>query len=114
MVYRTVEVSWLPRSRSGWAIFTASRLESARLWGDLVERHYRIRRLNWTWPSKSRWEKWAKGRYPALHSQTVQQLIADFCEAVNSARALRKHGQAEARYPFRKPRYHDVIYTNQG
>jgi putative transposase len=32
---------------------------------------------------------------------------------VDSCRQLRKHGQTEARYPWRTPRYHDVVYTNQ-
>jgi len=32
---------------------------------------------------------------------------------VDSCRQLRKSGHAEARYPWRLRRYHDVIYTNQ-
>ncbi len=32
---------------------------------------------------------------------------------MDSCRQLRKHGQTEARYPWRRPRYHDVMYTNQ-
>ena len=62
---------------------------------------------------KARWQRWAKGRYPGLSAQSTQQLIGEFCEAVDSCRQLRKNGQAEARYPWRKPRYHDVVYTNQ-
>jgi putative transposase len=92
---------------------TASRKEAARLWSDLVERQHRIRRLNWHWPSKARWQQWAKGRYPALSAQSTQQLIGEFCEAVESCQQLRKPGWTEARYPWRKPRYHDVVYTNQ-
>jgi putative transposase len=83
------------------------------LWGDLVVRHYRIRRMGWRWPSKARWQRWAKGRYPELSAQSTQQLIGKFCEAVDSCRQLRKNGRTEARYPWRKPRYHDVVYTNQ-
>jgi len=113
MVYRTIEVSWLPRSRSGWATFTASRLESARLWGDLVERHVRIRRLNWKWPSKARWQRWVKRRYPNLSAQSAQQVIGEFCEAVESSRRLRANGHAESRYPWKKPKYRSVPYTNQ-
>lgn len=114
MRYRTLEIAWTPRSRVQWRIFTATRKEAARLWGDLVDRHHRIRRLNWRWPTKERWQKWAKGRYPRLHSQSVQQIIGEFCEAVNSTCQLRKNGHSEARYPWRKPRYRDVVYTNQG
>jgi putative transposase len=113
MIYRTIEIAWRPRTQTEWTTFTASRQEAARLWGDLVARHHRIRRLNWRWPSKARWQRWAKGRYSGLSAQSAQQLIGEFCEAVDSCRQLRKNGQSEARYPWRKPRYHDVVYTNQ-
>jgi len=36
-----------------------------------------------------------------------------FCEACRSASALRKAGTKTAKYPWRCPRYFDVIYTNQ-
>jgi putative transposase len=113
MSYRTIDIGWLPTSQGQWRTFTLARQEAARLWGDLVARHHRIRRLGWQWPSKARWQRWAKGRYPHLSAQSAQQLIAEFCEAVESTRQLRKHGCAEARYPWHKPRYRDVIYTNQ-
>jgi putative transposase len=113
MNYRTIEIAWHPRTPTEWATFTASRTEAARLWGDLVVRHHRIRRLGWKWPSKARWQRWAKGRYPGSSAQSTQQLIGEFCEAVDSCRQLRRTGQTGARYPWRKPRYHDVVYTNQ-
>src|SRR5262245_16213245 len=113
MSYRTIEIHWLPQTSSQWRTFSASRKEAARLWSDLVERHHRIRRRRLKWPSKARWERWAKGRYPGLSAQSVQQILGEFCEAVNSTRQLRKNGHAEASYPWKKPRYHDVVYTNQ-
>jgi putative transposase len=113
MSYRTIEIAWHPRSPTEWTTFTASRKEAARLWGDLVVRHHRLRRLNWRWPSKARWQQWARGRYPGLSAQSTQQLIGEFCEAVESCRQLRKNGWTDARYPWRRPRYHDVVYTNQ-
>jgi putative transposase len=113
MSYRTIEIHWLPHTSSQWRTFSAARKESARLWGDLVERHHRIRRRHLQWPSKQRWQQWAKGRYPGLSTQSTQQIIGEFCEAVNSTRQLRKKGHAEARYPWKKPRYRAVVYTNQ-
>jgi len=113
MSYRTIEIHWIPRKPSDWRTFGSSRREAARLWGDLVERHHRIRRRNLKWPSKQRWQHWAKGRYPGLSAQSVQQIIGEFCEAVNSTRQLRKNGHPDARYPWRKPKYRDVVYTNQ-
>src|SRR3990167_1563519 len=113
MSYRTIEIHWMPHTSSEWRTFTASRKEAARLWGDLVERHHRIRRRRLKWPSKERLSRWAKGRYPGLSAQSTQQILGEFCEAVNSARQLRKNGHEEARYPWKKPRYRDVVYTNQ-
>jgi putative transposase len=113
MVHRTVEIAWEPHRQSEWATFSASRREAARLWADLVVRHRRLRRLKCRWPSKARWYRWAKRRYPGLHSQSVQQIIREFCDAVTSARQLRKQGHAGARYPWRTLHYRDVIYTNQ-
>jgi Probable transposase len=113
VTYRTIEISWKPRSPSGWATYTAARREAARLWNGLVERHHRIRRRNLHWPSKARWQRWAKRRYPGLSAQSAQQVIGEFCEAVHSARQLRKHGHPDARYPWKKLRFRDVVYTNQ-
>jgi putative transposase len=81
-----------------------------------LERHGRetsCHALNQKWASKAQLQKEAKGLYPNLHSQSVQQIIADFCEAVESARQLRRTNP-NARYPWRKPRYKSVIFTNQG
>ncbi len=113
MGYRALEIAWTAHTTTEWATFTASRREAARLWNDLVRRHHRIRCLGWKWPSRIRWQRWAKGRYPGLTAQSAQQIIGEFCAAVDSCRQLRKNGQAQARYPWRWRRYHDVIYTNQ-
>jgi putative transposase len=116
MLYRTIEVVWTPKTTAEWAAFSASRKEAARLWNDLVVRHHRLRRLNWRWPSKARWQRWAivpKRRYPGLSAQSAQQVIGEFCEAVDSCRQLRQNGHLEMRYPWRLRRYHDVVYTNQ-
>lgn len=104
---------WQPRSPKQWAIFTATRLESARLWRDLVVRHHRLRRLNWKWPSETRWNAWARGKYSNLSAQSVQQVIGEFLEVVRATTASRKAGNLRARYPWRTPRYREVTYTNQ-
>ena len=79
-------------------------------------RHHRLRRLQWRWPSKARWQRWAitpMRRYPGLSAQSAQQIIGEFCEAVDSCRQLRTNGHINARYPWRLRRYRDVVYTNQ-
>ncbi len=103
----------MPNRPTHWATYTAARVEAARLWGDLIARHHRLRRLSWRWPSKARFQRWAKGRYPGLSAQATQQIIGEFIEAVDATRQLRKNGYAEARYPWKRPRYRDVVYTNQ-
>lgn len=112
MAYRTVEILWRPRSSAAWSTFTAARAEAARLCGDLVEIHFRIRRSGKKWPTIGRWQKWAKGKYPGLSAQSVQQIIGEFCEAVASTKALRKNGH-EAKYPWKKSKFRDITYTNQ-
>jgi putative transposase len=112
MSYRTVEIAYRPHSSLQWQTYTACRTEAARLWNDLVERHFRIRRRHLSWPSKARWQRWATGKYPGLSAQSVQQIIGEFCEAVHSCRQLRKI-DPNAKYPWRKMRFRDVVYTNQ-
>ena len=127
MRYRTIKIDWLPASRQHWKTYTAVRLEAGRLWSWLVERHATARQQGAKWPTKAALqkevakrhtahavaEKEIKRQFPALHSQSAQQLVADFCEAIASAELLRKHGKPYA-YPHKKPRYRQVIFTNQG
>lgn len=113
MAYRTVSFNWLPRSNKGWSTYTSVRKEAARLWNDMVLRHARIRRMGWKFPTKRRWEIWAKRRYPLLHSQSVQQIVSEFDEALRSTSQLRRNGVTEARYPWKLLHYRDITYTNQ-
>lgn len=118
IVHRVVEIAWLPSSAVQWQTFTASRLEAARLWGDLVRAHARMRRLfhhlGWKWAGRKHWDRWARRRrYAGLSAQSVQQVLGQFLEAVSSTTRLRKSGQPDAKYPWRTPRYRDVTYTNQ-
>jgi putative transposase len=112
MAYRTITINWLPSSTGGWSTFTASRKEAARLWSWRVERHSTIRQQGGLWTSKADLQKEVKGLFPDLHSQSVQQIIADFCEAIASAESLRRKGEP-FEYPHQKPRYRQVIFTNQ-
>jgi len=112
--HRVVEIAWMPRTPAEWASFTAARLAAASLWSRMVRIHARIRRARWKWPTKAAWERWAKGRFPALSAQSVQQVVADFCDALNATTKARKAGVVTAKYPWKtKTRYRDVPYTNQ-
>lgn len=117
--HRVVEIRWLPRTPEEWAAYTAARTEAARLWTKMVAMHAVVRRLSLPWPSRAQWETWARGRFPALSAQSVQQVVKDFADALSSTRALRASqvaagGEATANYPWKtKVRYRDVPYTNQ-
>ena len=116
--HRVVEVAWRPRSSVQWATFKASRIANAALWNAMVRLHARIRRLRWKWPSLSRWQAWAKGKFPAMSAQSVQQTVKEFCENIAGTTAKRKAQRARgeevtAEYPRKTPRYRDVTYTNQ-
>lgn len=119
MAHRVVEIPWTPHSRMAWATSTTSRKAAAVLWNAMVVRHARIRRLNWRWPSFARWCRWAKGRCLGLSAQSVQQIVSEFCEAIDATTAARKAqrvagGEVTAVYPWKtKARYRDVTYTNQ-
>src|SRR5258708_15503517 len=108
MSYRTVELAWTPRSTTEWATFSAGRREAARLWNDLVLRHHRIRRLALRWPSKARWQRWAKGRYLGLSAQSTQQRHGEFPGAGVSCPPLRTKGPNRARQPRPPHRHHRV------
>jgi len=112
--YRVVEIAWLPRTPAEWASFTAARLAAGELWTRMVRIHTRIRVAKWKWPTKAAWERWARGRFPNLSAQSVQQVVADFCGALSATTKARKAGIETARYPWKtKTRYRDVPYTNQ-
>lgn len=113
MSYRTITIDWLPDSGTHWKTFTAVRMEAGRLWSWLVERYATARQNGSKWPTKAGLQKDIKRQFPALHSQSAQQIVADFCEAIASAESLRKHEEPYA-YPHKKPRYRQVIFTNQG
>jgi putative transposase len=112
MAYRTLKFSWLPSNRQGWIVFTGVRKEAARLWSWLVEHHAEIRQRGGRWPTKADLFKEIKGLFPGLHSQSAQMIVADFCEAIASAEALRERDEP-FEYPHRKTTYRQVLFSNQ-
>jgi putative transposase len=89
------------------------------LWNDLIGWHAQARQQHATdpsfrFPTSGEWEKRCQRQYPHLHSQSVQQLISEFLEAVKGCLELRKAGDKEARFPWKQRRFRDVPFTNQG
>lgn len=111
----------MPRTDAEWAAFTLARAEAARLWSAMVTRHARIRRYPWMkWPSRARWDRWARGKFPGISAQSVQQVVAEFLDAISATTTARKAQRAAgeevtAKYPWKtRAKYRDVTYTNQG
>ena len=114
MAYRVVEIEFRPDSAQQWRIHGSVRQEAARLWSRLTRLHAYIRRRQWKWPSYNDLARWSKGKFPGLHSGSVQQICKEFIEAIDSARQKRLKGDAEARYPWKtRQRYRAVTFTNQ-
>jgi len=112
MQHRTITISWLPRTQAEWRTFTAARQEAAAVWNWLVEAHAAVRETSEPWPSYSRLAKEGKRRFPNLLAQSVQQTVADFCDAVTATTAARKKG-CDTNYPCATPKYRGVIFPNQ-
>lgn len=121
MGHRVVEIAWQPRSPLAWATFSAARRAAADLWSTMAGMHAVVRRFGWAWPSRAHWERWARGRFPGLSAQSIQQVVRDFVETLAATTAARKAQRAQgapdaeagARYPWKTRRYRDVPYTNQ-
>lgn len=110
----------MPRTDAEWAAFTMARMDAARLWSAMVVRHARIRRCPWMkWPSCARWDRWARGKFPGISAQSVQQVVAEFLDAISATTTARKAQRAAgedvtAKYPWKtRVKYRDVTYTNQ-
>ncbi len=119
MPHRTFEIAWLPASPKAWATFTAARQETARLWNDLTTWHAEARQQHaldpaFLFPTEKQWRQRCQKQYPHLHSQSVQETIHEFLEAVKGCLEKRKAGDKEASFPWKQRRYRDVPYSNQG
>ena len=112
-MHRIVSITFKPPSAAQWRVHGAVRGEGARLWNRLVRLHAHVRRRRWKWPHKAQLERWAKTKFPGLHSQSIQQIIADFLDCIEATRKARLTNP-NARYPWRSRfHYRDVAFTNQ-
>lgn len=117
VTHRVVTICWLPREPAEWETFSNSRREAAELWNRMARIHAFCRARRWPWPGKKSFRRWAqvsrKRLFPDLNSQSIQEIIDEFLEAVESARSLRKKGHTEARYPRAgRGSFRDVPYKN--
>ncbi len=99
-------------SSTEWAKASDARRAAGDLWTRLVKIHRFCRRRHWRWPTEAQLKAHFKRRFP-LHSQTVQALIEKFCATIDGVRTKRKHGDKQARYPWRFRRYFNPIFKGQ-
>jgi putative transposase len=99
-------------SQTEWEKASEARRSAGDLWTRLVKIHRFCRRRHWPWPTEPQLKAHFKRRFP-LHSQTVQALIEKFCATIDGVRTKRKHGDKQARYPFRRRRYFNPIFKGQ-
>ena len=105
----TYRVSLAPTE---WAKATDARRATGDLWTRLVKIHRFCRRRHRSWPTESQLKAHCKRCFP-LHSQTVQAIIEKFCATLDGVRTKRKHGDSQARYPWRFRRYFNPIFKGK-
>ena len=99
-------------SQTEWQKASKARRAAGDLWTRLVKIHRFCRRRHWPWPTETQLKAHFKRRL-LLHSQTIQAIIEKFCATINGVRTKRKHGDKQARYPWRFRRYFNPIFKGQ-
>jgi putative transposase len=71
--------------------------------------HWFCRKRQWQWPSKKQFRNWAtREKFPNLNSQSVQEIIDEFCEAIKATRNKLAEAKAKGLKGFEKTiRYPD-------
>lgn len=90
----------------------ALRREAGRGWSEMLALHWCVYREKQLWLSKKALQRWAKGRF-ALHSQTIQALADKLHANFQTAHSLRKNGDPDAKFPYKRKRYQVVIWKGQ-
>src|SRR5215471_9161273 len=91
----------------------AAQMEAAQVWNACMETHKAARIAHTSWPGRDALQKATKGRF-ALHSQSVQMVVAAFLATIETTRQLRQtHPQMKMKYPWRTKRFYPVKWPAQ-
>ncbi|WP_255553306.1 transposase [Ktedonobacter sp. SOSP1-52] len=91
----------------------AAQMEAAQVWNCCMEMHKAARLAHLPWPERDALQKATKGRF-ALHSQSVQMMVAAFLANVQTTRHLRQtHPQMKMKYLWRTKRFYPVKWPAQ-
>ena len=84
--------------------------EVARVWNFCVEVHKKARTTRETWPTKDHLQKATKGGKYALHSQSIQMVIAQFLANVDTTKQIKKENK-KIRFPYKPEFWVDFTYS---
>jgi putative transposase len=90
--------------------------EAGRLWTDIVRLHVESRRNGRKWPGEKDLRQTAKGGRYALHSQTIQAVIAQLVanvDATRTRRASEPRSRAWLRFPWKDKRHFPLYWPAQ-
>ena len=86
------------------------RQESARLWNDILDHHWRLWRTWRIWANEAELKKSFNAKEYHLHSQTIQAIIELHQETCQRTYAQRVKGNTDWKYPWRSKAYFSVRY----
>src|SRR5215471_15880638 len=91
----------------------AAQMEAAQVWNACMETHKAARITHTRWPGREALQKATKGHF-ALHSQSVQMVVAAFLANIETTRQLHQsHPQMKMKYPWRTKRFYPVKWPAQ-
>src|ERR1700757_979266 len=111
---KTVKIYQLHHlSHSQFQRCKTAQMEAAQVWNACLEAHKAARTSHTKWPGRDVLQKATKGGF-ALHSQSVQMIIAAFLANIETTRQLRRtHPQMQMKYPWRTKHFYPVKWPAQ-
>ena len=89
--------------------------ESGRIYTAVMVRHYRVYRKKGQWLSPGAGERIEDSTGPTLlHAHSRDAAQQGFYKACKTARTLRKQGDLDVRYPYRRKRWRTTIWKKTG
>ena len=86
--------------------------ESAIVWNKCLELSKECMINNGKWINKTQLQANTKG-IAAIHSQSIQSVCHKYLESRDSARKLRQNGNLKTRYPYKKKKNFNTVWTDK-
>lgn len=87
---------------------------SGSIYTQVLVSHWRVMRHQGAWRSEKSGTRWSDSRLPVkpLHAHSIDAAPQGFYRACATARALRKAGFADAKFPHRRKRFRTTMWKN--